>query len=134
MSKERRTVTLDPAADEHLGKDGVNASELVNKLVLQHANAGGNRRAMLELRAEQLQSDLEELQNRIETKREQLTRVNERLSEMNSGVEEVAQEVAELPGNFDVSPDSSVIQHHANENGVPADTLANRVAAIRETE
>jgi chromosome segregation ATPase len=92
MSKERRTVSLDPEVDDHLSKDGVNASELVNKLVRTHATAGGSDRAMLELREQQLESELADLESRTERKRQELEQVREQLAEYRDAREDIIAE------------------------------------------
>jgi len=84
MSKDRRTVSLEPEVNEYLKTEGVNASQLINRLVKNHESSGGDKRGMLELRAEQLRSDINELEGRIDTKRSELERVEGELDDLSS--------------------------------------------------
>ena len=74
MSKERRTVSLEEAVDDYLGRDGVNASELVNSLVKQHMEGGRSEDQIREFRKRQLKSEYEDLVGRARSK---LERYNE---------------------------------------------------------
>jgi len=84
MSKDRRTVTLEPEVNKYLKTDGVNASQLINRLVKNHQSSGGDKRDMLQLRAEQLRSDIDELEGRLDTKESELERVESQLEDLSS--------------------------------------------------
>lgn len=113
MSKERRTVSLDEDVDEFLGSEGVNASELVNKLVKNHASAGGDKQSMLELREEQLKSDISSLEGRVESKREELEAVQEQLSQYRDKREDRLQEAAESVKHVVLEPGNPAVENWA---------------------
>jgi len=115
MSKERRTVSLDEDVDEFLGSEGVNASELVNKLVKNHASAGGDKQSMLELREEQLKSDISSLEGRVESKREELEAVQEQLSQYRDKREDRLQEAAESVKHVALEPDNPAVENWAGK-------------------
>lgn len=96
MSKKRRTVSIDEEVDEYLDSDEVNASALVNQLVKNHATAGGGEQAMLELRKEQLQSEMQSKENELQQKREEYRGVLDRLSEYEDETEEIIAEAADV--------------------------------------
>lgn len=75
MTKERRTVTLEESVDRYLGRDGVNASELVNKLVKHHMKGGQTEESIRRFRLEQLKSEAQSLESRAEQKRKELEMV-----------------------------------------------------------
>ena len=127
MSKKRRTVSLDPAVDEHLSSEGVNASQLVNRLVKHHASSGGDEKAMLELRAEQLRSDINELQGRIESKQDELETVESRLEEYRTEREEVIEQAAEILTLSDVEKRNQKTEYWASEAEMPIEDFARAV-------
>lgn len=71
MSKEQRTVTLDPDLDEYLSQPSVNASALVNSLLRQYVENGGEFGTIREFRLQQLESEYEDLANRARRKLEE---------------------------------------------------------------
>lgn len=77
-NKERRTVTISESNDEWLGQTGRNASELINELVTEYRKGGGSRGAVLQLRIEQLESEIDNLETQTESKREELDQLKER--------------------------------------------------------
>lgn len=115
MSKERRTVTLDPKTDEYLSQEEVNASKLVNKLVRDYTGAGGNSRAMLELREQQLESELSELESRTETKRDELERVREQLGAHEDQRETILDEARNTLRDTQLEPGNPAVQTWADK-------------------
>lgn len=128
MSKERRTVSLDPEVDEHLAKDGVNASELVNSLVKSHADAGGNERAMLELREQQLESELADLESRTERKRQELQQVRDRLDETRDEREQIVTEARNTLTRIPDDPENEAIQNWAEKAGMSPEAFLQAVS------
>lgn len=121
MSKERRTVSLEPDVHDFLSKEGVNASQLVNKLVKNHATAGGDERAMLELRAEQLRSDINELETRTQTKQDELDKVEERLSEYRTERNEIIVDAADALSDVSLDAENPAIQNWAEKADMGVD-------------
>lgn len=122
MSKERRTVTLEPKVDDYLAREGVNASELVNKLVRHHMNGGGDNE-LLEFRKQQVKSEYQQLATQT---RQKLNEFN-RLEEQQQRREEDAQStwddaVADLE-NTPRKPDSPPIKYWAEELDITPEKL-----------
>jgi len=115
MSKERRTVSLDEDVDEFLASEGVNASELVNNLVKNHASAGGDKQSMLELREDQLKSDIANLEGQLESKREELERVQEQLSQHRQKQQNQLKEAAESVKHVPLEPDNPAVENWAGK-------------------
>lgn len=81
MSKTVTSVSLDEDLAERVSNDdSVNLSGTVNMLLREYFQGGRGDLAMLELREEQLQSEVSSLANDLETKREELARVQERIA------------------------------------------------------
>lgn len=127
MSKERRTFSLDPEVDEYLDRDGVNASELANKVIKHHMSAGGDKKDMLELRKEQLKSDISELENSLETKKEELETVIERLDQIEDKKEDIYQEAGEVLTYTDLREKNQRVEYWANEVGVPVEEFVDEL-------
>jgi len=132
MTKERRTVTLDPDVDEFLQKEGVNASELVNRLVEAHFTMGGDKLAMLEMREKQIESDIEELQARVESKEHELDQVQEQLSHLRNDKECVIQEAADVIPDEITSEQNGAVRRYADEAGISPSELLERIDDYRQ--
>lgn len=127
MSKERRTVSLDQEVEEYLARESVNASSLINQLVRNHMSTGGNRKAMLELRREQIQSELSELESRKESKAGELEKVETELSEITSERETVFDEAADVLSEEDLELENRKVDYWADQAGVSVDELKQEV-------
>lgn len=134
MGKDRRTVSLDPEVEEFLSSEGVNASQLVNKLVRNHASAGGDRVAMLELREEQLQSEVNELERRLESKTDELETVRERLSDERSGRDQAVEDAAEELEGVPLDTDNPAIENWSEKLDLSPGELVDRLSEYREGE
>lgn len=128
MSKERRTVTLDEEVDEYLGSEGVNASELVNRLVKSHLSSGGGKRAMLELRAEQLESELSELNGRVDTKESELAQVRGRLGDVRDERQDVVDEAREKLSNTPLKPENPAVRRWAEKAGMDVEAFIREIS------
>ena len=131
MTKTRRTVSLDDEIDEYLSSEGVNASQLVNRLVKNHASSGGDKKAMLELRAEQLRSDISELESRMENKQSELDRVEDKLEEYQSEREEALEKAAEILTPRDLKRRNQKVRFWADRAEMSVDDF---LEAIRDEQ
>lgn len=127
MTKSRRTVTLDEEIDEYLDAEGVNASQLVNRLVRSYQTAGGSEVGMLRLREQQLESEIQELDSRRETKQDELERVREQLSELQDGRDDVIRDAAESLDDHVRVPDNPAVQNWAEKAGLPPEEFLERL-------
>lgn len=127
MSKDRRTVTLDPEVDDYLDREGVNASELVNKLVRNHMTAGGDDEAILQLRKQQIQSEIQELANRKETKKQEFEQVESKLSELSDDRGDVFDDAVDALTPSDLRAENHKVEWWANEANVTIDRLIQEV-------
>lgn len=129
MSKNVRSVSVDEEVDEYLGREGVNASELVNKLVKEYMNGGGDNE-LLEFRKQQVKSEYQQLATQT---RQKLNEFN-RLEEQQQRSEEDAQStwddaVADLE-NTPRNPDSPPIVYWAEELGMSPSELCEELPPI----
>lgn len=133
MSKERRTVTLDPDVDQYLDEEGVNASQLINHLVENHFTLGGDEIGMLRLREQQLESDITELESRLSSKRKELEQVQYRLDEHRDDQDSVLLEAAEtLPPDVR-TPDNPAVETWAKKANLPVSEFLDRLEEVDRT-
>lgn len=115
MSRERISATVEPNVKEYLEKDQINASGLINKLLKQHFQAGGDNEEMLQLRKEQLQSEIEQHKSSIGTLENELEKVNERLDTIREEKQTDLEEAMEVLETVPWQIDNPAIQTHAEE-------------------
>lgn len=115
MSKERRTVSLEPEVDAYLSRDGVNASELVNSLVKKSMNGTDTEDALKELRKEQLRSEINDLRTRAENKEEELETIEEIQEEQEEERQSELQEAIEKAKGLPLDPDNPGIKNQAEK-------------------
>jgi hypothetical protein len=118
MSKERRTVSLEPEVDAYLSRDGVNASELVNSLVKKSMNGTDTEDALKELRKQQIRSDIQELQTRMESRREELDTIKDLEEEQQKERESQLQEAISKAKDAPRDPENPAIQTQAEKVGM----------------
>lgn len=95
MSKENVSATVDSDVAEWLDQDGRNRSETINKAVKQYMKAGGNERAMIELRLEQLRSRKTNLEGELETVDAEIAKLKARLDSIKEEKQEQKEETIE---------------------------------------
>lgn len=132
--KERKSVTLDPEVADYLGRDEVNASGLVNRLVKMHMNGGDPDNAIREFRKRQLKSEINEYEQRAKMKREELEQINEVAAaheeEQQSAFEEALETVRDIPAER-VHPENPAVITQAQKAGVTPEEL---LAELRDDE
>jgi len=127
VSKKVTSVTLDEEIADHFSDDpSKNLSGTVNMLLEQYLSGNGGELAMLELRQQQLESEVEELSGRLNTKRGELEQVNQRIREIETNqTDEAVNAATELLDKFNGEvprPDNAAVENHAgNVEMAPAD-------------
>lgn len=127
MTRERISATVEPNVKEQLEREDVNTSGLVNRLLKQHLQAGGDSEEMLLLRKEQLQSEIEQHESSIETLEKQLNQVNERLAQIREEQQSDLQEAMHILESVPWQKDNPAIQNHAEELDMTPEDLINQL-------
>lgn len=128
-SKKRVSASVDPDVARYLQQTSVNASGLINKLVKKHQTAGGTQQAMLELRRDQLQSELNDLENSVEVKENELQQVEQKLNELRQERKGAVDEAAEKLKPNDFEMDTMKVNFWMDETGLDRAELE---AAVQE--
>jgi len=115
MSKKNISASVDEEVEAYLSQEHVNCSGLVNKLVKTHATAGGSERAMLELREQQLESELADLESRTDRKRQELERVREQLAEYRDAREDIIAEARNTLTREQYDPENEAVKTWAEK-------------------
>jgi len=129
MSKERISATVDEDVHAYINQDHINTSGLVNELIREYMNAGGDKDAISQFRIRQLEDEAEDLSERAERKREKIeklkeqqsTRESEKLSEQR---EQILQAAAKIPAD----PEHPFIVENAEKLGIDTEDLAREIA------
>jgi len=121
--KERVSASVDPEVAEYLKQNRVNASGLINDLVKQHQSTGGTKAAMLELRHDQVKSEVENLHNQLQAKRKELDRIETQLSELQERDEDTLDEATDKmsPGDFETN--ALKVSYWTDETGLTEEQL-----------
>lgn len=131
MSKERRTVSIPEEVDDHLSREGVNASELVAKLVKQHMNGGATQDQILEFRIEQVQSEVEDIRGRLERKERELDELKARRQEYHEQQQQEFQsklsDAREALSGVPLSIDNPAVQNWAEKLDLPQEDLIDKL-------
>lgn len=129
MSRERISATVDPGVKEQLDQQDVNASGLVNKLLKQYFSTGGDSEKMLELRKEQIKSDIEQHKSSISTLENELETVEARLEMVKEERELTREEYWSAAEEAVTIRDGQIIDgekyltHHASNLGITVEEL-----------
>lgn len=130
MSKERRSISIETDVDEYLSREGVNASQLINELVKNHYSAGGDEKAMLKLREQQLESDVRSLEGQIAEKENELDQIRDRLSEFHDQTETILQEASDVLVTTD--PENEALKTWAGKADLSPDEFAEKLETYME--
>lgn len=127
MSKKRTSLSVDEDVKMYLSQDSVNASGLVNQLVKQRMSGADGNKRMLELRLEQLNSEISDLENRLEHKENERAVIREKLTEHRTEREEKLDEAAETLEPRQLVPDNLAVQRFADELDMSFEQLITEV-------
>lgn len=127
--KVRRSITVEEDVNKMLSQERVNASGLLNDLARQHFSSGGSREMILDLRIDQVESDIEELESRIESKKDELDRLkNEKrmiAEQQSEEIEEAIKAVEKVPPE-DRAVDNPAVEKAATGVDLTPRELLNR--------
>lgn len=131
MSKNVRSVSVDEEVDEYLAREGVNASELVNKLVRHHMNGGGDNE-LLEFRKQQVKSEYQQLATQTRQKLQEFNRLEQqqerREDEVQSAWDEAVADLEKTPRD----PESPPIKYWARELDMSAEELCDELPPLQD--
>jgi chromosome segregation ATPase len=115
MSKERISASVDPEVEAYLSRESVNASGMINKLVKQQMSSGGESKQLLQLRLEQIDSEIDRHKSQVETLKKERKGVESRIRELeeneNTRLHNALEKLEKVPWE----PDNPGIQDWADE-------------------
>jgi predicted nuclease with TOPRIM domain len=123
MTKQRKTVTLDPEAAAYLDETGRNASETVNHLVKQDMGTENENVDLLKLRLEQVQSERETLEARAEKKREEEQRLEARLERLQENASNTIADARDALDGASLTPKNPAVQNWADKANLSPEEL-----------
>jgi len=117
MSKETRTVSLDPENHEYLS-DQDNASAFVNRLVEQARKGGGPETAAIDLQIRQKEREKTNLEDRLQSVKSDLSELYALKDEFEREEEASLQEARDVLADTEKDADNPAIQNWAKELGM----------------
>jgi len=127
MSKERTSITVDPEVAEYLSRESVNASGLVNKLVKQYMNGGGEEDALREFRMQQVKSEYEDHAQQARRRLEEYNRLREEARRKEEQTPDVPENEAKRVRMVPREADHPVVENIADELGMSEQELLTEV-------
>jgi chromosome segregation ATPase len=127
MSKQRTSVSIDEDVAMYLQQDGVNASGLVNRLVKAEMGGADGDKQLIELRLEQVESQIESLQSQLEQKQRERERLKARLRKHQSEREEMLADAQEAISEEMRDPDNPAVETWAEKMNITTDELLSRL-------
>ena len=134
--KKRRSVSVDEEVDEIL-KDNPNASALVNSLVKEYEFVGSSRKAALQKKIADKESELQTTRSKKARLEREITDLRDRVHGLSDEERKVVRELVELcspdqGGRHSLSveqlhAENQAVVHRASEVGMEADRLVEEV-------
>lgn len=123
--KEHISATVDPEVAAYLSQNTVNTSGLINRLVKQYMTGSDTSREMLQLRQNQLESQLSQLTSQQDSVVKELEQVEKELQKLDQQEETELQESLEVLASVPWEIDNPAIQQHAVDLDMdPEDLIA----------
>lgn len=127
MSKKRRSVSLEPKVHEYLSREEVNASALVNDLVRRHMDGAAEDAAIIELRKQQVESEVDHLRARTESKLNELEQLEEKLQTHSSQRRAELENALEKLQSVPQEPSNPAIRTHADKLDMTPEQLIEKI-------
>jgi chromosome segregation ATPase len=127
MSKERISASVDPEVDAYLSRETVNASGLINQLVKQQMSAGDDSKQLLQLRLEQINSEIDRHESQLETLEKEREGVKKRLEKIKEEEHGQRQKTLERLETVPWKEDNPAIKTNAEDLGMEPHELINEL-------
>jgi len=127
MTKKRQSFSLEPENKEFLDREDINGSGLVNKLVTQYRSAGVRSTEMLQLRLDQVDSEIESLEQRLENKRAERERIADTLEQKQSAADATLDEAEHALEPNQLEPDNPAAKNWAKKCGLGVHDFISRM-------
>lgn len=128
MTKQNVSATVDPEVAAYLQREDVNCSGLINKLTQQHMSGGVNKEQMLQMRLDQVESELDSLMSRVDTKERERKQIKEQLEELRDGRDELLSEAEGVFSRDMLQPDNPAVERWSDQTGM---TVSNFIEAMK---
>lgn len=127
--KEHVSATVDPEVKAFLDRDGVNTSATINKLVKKQMGVGDDDNALIELRIQQIESQIRRTKGDLESLQTELKALKKRRDENESEQQEKLHDAFEKLSGIrerDLTVDNPGVQHQADRVGLEPEELLKR--------
>lgn len=131
VSKDRRGISVDPEVNEYLGRDGVNASELIESLVREHMKIGDTQTVALEVQIRQKERELESTEERVEALKRDIAELRELQGQLASEDDEQLDAHLAALNNTPLDPTNPAIMNHAKTLDITPQELVRELEEYR---
>lgn len=127
MSKERKTVTLDPEVAAYLNTEGRNASETVNKLVKLDMGEDVVNEQLIKMRMEMEQDRYESAAQKARGHLERYNQLKRRLDQRKDHQQSVIQDAKEALDGARLNTDNPAVKNWAEKANISPEELIEEV-------
>lgn len=129
MGKERISATVDEDVGAFVSQDHINTSGLINDLLREYMNAGGDKDAISQFRIQQLEEEAEDLSERAERKREKAEKLKEKQTTRKSkNRTEQRERILTAAAKIPADPEHPFIVDNAEKLDMESEQLAREIA------
>jgi len=127
MTKERISASVDPEVEAYLSRESVNASGLINQLVKQQMASGVESKQLLQLRLDQINSEIDRHESQLESLEKEREGIKSRLEKLKSDEKAEVRETLDQLKSVPWAPDNPAIQTNADDLDMEPSELIDRL-------
>jgi len=131
MSKERRTVSLPPEVDGYLSQEGVNASELVSRLVKLEMGDDVVNDQLIKMRMQMEKDRYEDAAQKAKGHLQRYNQLKERLEVEHEQQQDIIQDAVDALDGSRLTPDNPAVKNWAEKAGITPEELIQEVTDAR---
>jgi len=129
MSKKRKSLSLSEDNAEWLSQQD-NASALVDRLVTQYRNGGGDEQVMLQFNRREVSAEVEYLKKKLDAKEDKLDYLDERAERAKPEWEKTVEEAVEVFEGMEMT--KAQAENWAGKAGVSVEKFQEKYNEVRD--
>lgn len=127
MTKERISASVDPEVEAYLSRESVNASGLINQLVKQQMASGVESKQLLQLRLDQINSEIDRYESQLESLEKERKGIKSRIEKLESDEKAEVREALDQLETVPWKVDNPAIQTNAEDLDMEPSELIDRL-------
>lgn len=134
MTKDRRGISISPDVNEYLSREGVNASELVEKLVREHMRQGDTAVAAVQVQLNQKKRELDRVQTEEEQLQQDIAELEELQQQLSTEDSEELETHLETLKKTPADPTNPAIRNHAKVLDITPQALVRELESYKDQQ